>query len=272
MLLAVTSVNLLARAGRPQPDPLAVPLAEAASGYRRCVLENSSDCPEPEDLPQGVEGAAAASRRSHHDGLPGRCRSDLGPCRSDGRAGTSRRDPRVSEAARATVVTLQIVRGARVPGPARARHPGGTLFRPVITRQQDLSTALWEQGNALYVLSAPVDESAMAGIYLKSEVGHQQPLMDTHPTPGCRGDGLSRGAPRGVPGARRARGFGGPVRGPPSLTNQILEFALYPVVVEFSRGHALDVVGRRCGRPWLSSPRSASVCGVMVTLSSVKSG
>src|SRR5262245_50231626 len=48
-LLVVTSVNVLAPRQRP-PDPLAVPLAEAASGYRRCALEQELGLSGPENL------------------------------------------------------------------------------------------------------------------------------------------------------------------------------------------------------------------------------
>jgi anti-sigma factor RsiW len=173
-LLVVTSVGLLVARSRPQPDPLAVPLAEAASGYRREVLEQQLGRSGPADV------ARALAELQQRLGVPTttafRGDDDFALVAADptdalGRPGAIL----VFRSREGLVVTLQIVRAPEFQVPRERGTLVGEKFRPVITRQKDLSTALWKQGNALYALSAPVDEAAMAKIYLKVRLGTSNP-------------------------------------------------------------------------------------------------
>lgn len=173
MLLAVTSVNMLVARGRQHPDPLAVPLAEAASGYRRCLLEQQLGLPGPDDLSKvlkELQQRLGVPTTTAFSGDADLTLVHVDPTEALGRPGAIL----VYRSREGHVVTLQIVRAPEFQVPRERGTPVGR-FRPVITRQQDLSTALWKQGNALYALSAPVDESAMAGIYLKVRLGTSNP-------------------------------------------------------------------------------------------------
>jgi anti-sigma factor RsiW len=172
-LLAVTSVDLLLARTRPQPDPLAVPLAEAASGHRRCVLEQQLGIAGPEDLGKilkELQQRLGVPTTTAFQGDADLALVHVDPTETLGRPGAIL----VFRSRDGDVVTLQIVRAPEFQVPRERGTPVGR-FRPVITRQQDLSTALWKQGNALYALSAPVDEKAMAGIYLKVRLGTSNP-------------------------------------------------------------------------------------------------
>ncbi len=72
------------------------------------------------------------------------------------------------------LVTLLIVRAPEVSIPRERGTPVGP-YRPILRRQQDVSTALWKQGNAVYGLSAPVDEAEIARLYLKVRQGTSNP-------------------------------------------------------------------------------------------------
>jgi hypothetical protein len=72
------------------------------------------------------------------------------------------------------LVTLLIVRAPEIAIPRERGTPVGP-FRPVLRRQEDVSTALWKQGNAVYGLSAPVDEAEIARLYLKVRQGTSNP-------------------------------------------------------------------------------------------------
>jgi hypothetical protein len=170
MLLVVGSAALVVSRTR-QADPLAGPLAEAVAGYRRSVLEQQVG--RPDDV-----GRALAELQRHLD-VPTTTafRGDaeltlvaVEPALVLGRPGAiltfRRRDGRL--------VTLQIVRAPDVQIPRERGTPIGP-FRPILKRQQDLSTALWKQGNAVYALSAPVSEAEMAQIYLRVRQGTTNP-------------------------------------------------------------------------------------------------
>jgi anti-sigma factor RsiW len=172
-LLVVTSVNLLVARTRPQPDPLAVPLAEAASGYRRCLLEQQLGISGPDDLGKilkELQQRLGVPTTTAFQGDADLALVHVDPTETLGRPGAIL----VFQSRDGHLVTLQIVRAPDFQVPRERGTPVGR-FRPVITRHQDLSTALWKQGNALYALSAPVDETAMAGIYLKVRLGTSNP-------------------------------------------------------------------------------------------------
>jgi anti-sigma factor RsiW len=154
-----------------QADPLAVPLAEAVAGYRRSALEQQVG------RPDDVEKALAELQQ--HLGVPtttafkGDAELTLvavEPALVLGRPGAlltfRRRDGRL--------VALQIVRAPDVQIPRERGTPIGP-FRPVLKRQDDLSAAVWKQGNAFYALSAPVSEAEMAQIYLRVRQGTTNP-------------------------------------------------------------------------------------------------
>ena len=173
-LLVVASAGLIVARGRPQPDPLAVPLAEAASGYRREVLEHQLGWTGPADvvralaeLQQRLDVPTTTAFRGDAD----LALVDVDPAETLGRPGAIL----VFRSRDGLLVTLQIVRAPEFNVPRERGTLVGEKFRPVITRQKDLSTALWKQGNALYALSAPVDEAAMAKIYLKVRLGTSNP-------------------------------------------------------------------------------------------------
>ena len=173
-LLVVTSVGLIVARGRPQPDPLAIPLAEAASSYRREVLEHQLGWTGPADvvralaeLQQRLDVPTTTAFRGDAD----LALVDVDPAETLGRPGAIL----VFRSRDGLLVTLQIVRAPEFHVPRERGTLVGEKFRPVITRQKDLSTALWKQGNALYALSAPVDEAAMAKIYLKVRLGTSNP-------------------------------------------------------------------------------------------------
>jgi anti-sigma factor RsiW len=156
-----------------QPDPLAAPLAEVASAYRRCVLEQQLGRGRSADL---VKALAEMQQRlgvpttTAFHGDPDLTLVAADPTYALGRPGAIL----IFRSREGQVVTLQIVRAPEFQVPRERGTPVGR-FRPVITRQHDVSTALWKQGNALYALSAPVDEAAMADIYLKVRLGTSNP-------------------------------------------------------------------------------------------------
>jgi anti-sigma factor RsiW len=173
-LLVVTSAGLIVARGRPQPDPLAVPLAEAASAYRREALEQQLGLAGPADVVRAL--AELQQRLDVPTTTAFRGDADLALVAADptdamGRPGAIL----VFRTRDGLLVTLQIVRAPEFQVPRERGTPVAGRFRPVITRQRDLSTALWKQGNALYALSAPVNEAAMADIYLKVRLGTSNP-------------------------------------------------------------------------------------------------
>jgi anti-sigma factor RsiW len=171
-LLVVTSAGLMVARGR-QPDPLAAPLAEAASTYRRCELEQQLGTGGPADLGKALvemQRRLGVPTTTAFHGDPDLTLVAADPTYALGRPGAIL----IFRSREGQVVTLQIVRAPEFQVPRERGTPVGR-FRPVITRQHDLSTALWKQGNALYALSAPVDESAMADIYLKVRLGTSNP-------------------------------------------------------------------------------------------------
>lgn len=68
------------------------------------------------------------------------------------------------------LVTLEILPGGDVTIP-KDRTRQVHQFRPMLTRAKDLGVALWRQGAALYVLTAPLDEEGLANLYLKVRLG-----------------------------------------------------------------------------------------------------
>jgi anti-sigma factor RsiW len=170
-LLVVTAGTLVAR-GR-QPDPLAAPLAEVATAYRRCELEQQLGRAVPGDLGKSLaemqQRLGVPTTTAFH-GDPDLTLVAADPTYALGRPGAIL----IFRSRQGQVVTLQIVRAPEFQVPRERGTPVGR-FRPVITRQHDLATALWKQGNALYALSAPVDEAAMADIYLKVRLGTSNP-------------------------------------------------------------------------------------------------
>lgn len=173
-LLVVTSAGLIIARGRPQPDPLAGPMAEAVSSYRRQVLEQQLGWTGPADvvralaeLQQRLDVPTTTAFRGDADlALVG-----VDPAETLGRPGAIL----VFRSREGLLVTLQIVRAPEFTVPRDRGTLVGGQFRPVITRQKDLSMALWKQGNAFYALSAPVDEKSMADIYLKVRLGTSNP-------------------------------------------------------------------------------------------------
>jgi len=170
----VASAGLLVARSRPQPDPLAVPMAEAASSYRREVLEHQLGWPGPADVARAL--AELQQRLDVPTTTAFRGDDDLAlvqvdPAETLGRPGAIL----VFRSREGLLVTLQIVRAPEFDVPNERRTLVGGRFRPVIARQKDLSMALWKQGNAFYALSAPVDEKAMAEIYLKVRLGTSNP-------------------------------------------------------------------------------------------------
>jgi hypothetical protein len=168
----VTSAGLMVAKGR-QPDPLAVPLAEVASTYRRCELEQQLGTGGPANLGKALvemQRRLGVPTTTAFHGDPDLTLVAADPTYALGRPGAIL----IFRSREGQVVTLQIVRAPEFQVPRERGTPVGR-FRPVITRQHDLSTALWKQGNALYALSAPVDESAMADIYLKVRLGTSNP-------------------------------------------------------------------------------------------------
>jgi len=173
-LLLVTSAGLMIERGRPQPDPLAVPMAEAASSYRRQLLEQQLGWTGPADVVRAL--AELQKRLDVPTTTAFRGDSDLAlvsvdPAETLGRPGAIL----VFKSREGLLVTLQIVRAPEFNVPRERGTLVGGKFRPVITREKDLSMALWKQGNAFYALSAPVDEKAMADIYLKVRLGTSNP-------------------------------------------------------------------------------------------------
>ena len=171
-LLAVTSAGLIAARSR-QPDPLAPTLAEVAAAYRRCALEQQLGRSGSENLEKvlaDIQQRLGVPTTTAFHGDPDLTLVAADPTYALGRPGAiltfRSRDGQV--------VTLQIVRAPEFQVPRDRGTPVGR-FRPVITRQHDFSTALWKQGNALYALSAPVDQAAMADIYLKVRLGTSNP-------------------------------------------------------------------------------------------------
>jgi anti-sigma factor RsiW len=68
------------------------------------------------------------------------------------------------------VVTLEVLPGGDVTIPKDKTRPV-KQFRPMLTRAKDLGVALWRQGPALYLLTAPLDEQGLADLYLKVRLG-----------------------------------------------------------------------------------------------------
>ncbi|MGH7331707.1 MAG: anti-sigma factor family protein [Candidatus Rokuibacteriota bacterium] len=172
MLLVVAAMSLILARAR-QPDPLTVPLAEALAGHRRGVLETELRASEKADVDRVV------TEIQQRLGVPTttafRGDADLRlvavePTYSLGHPGAILvfRDPD------GRLVTLLIVRAPEVAIPRERGTPVGP-FRPILRRQQDVSTALWKQGNAVYGLSAPVDEAEIARLYLKVRQGTSNP-------------------------------------------------------------------------------------------------
>jgi anti-sigma factor (TIGR02949 family) len=173
-LLVVSAGGLIAARGRPQPDPLAGPMAEAASIYRRELLEYQLGRTGPADVARAL--AELQQRLDVPTTTAFRGDDDLALVRVDpaetlGRPGATL----VFRSREGLLVTLQIVRAPEFQVPRERGTLVAGRFRPVITRQKDLSMALWKQGNAFYALSAPVDEKAMADIYLKVRLGTSNP-------------------------------------------------------------------------------------------------
>jgi anti-sigma factor RsiW len=66
----------------------------------------------------------------------------------------------------ARLVTLDILPGNEVQiPPDRTRQV--QKFRPVLTRVEPCGVALWKQEGSLYVLTAPVDDQELAGVFVK---------------------------------------------------------------------------------------------------------
>jgi anti-sigma factor RsiW len=171
-LLVVIAATLVASRAR-QPDPLAVPLAEVVAGYRRSALEQQIVRPGPDDLNRIL--IELQQRLGVPTTTAFRGDADLTLVAVDPTYALSRPGAiLVFQDHQGQIVTLQIVRAPEVQIPRERGTPVGR-FRPIITRQQDLSTALWKQGNAVYALSAPVDEAAMARIYLTVRLGTSNP-------------------------------------------------------------------------------------------------
>jgi anti-sigma factor RsiW len=64
------------------------------------------------------------------------------------------------------LVTLEILPGGDLKVP-RERTRAVQQFRPMLTRADQLGVALWRQGQAFYLLTAPMDEEELAQLYLK---------------------------------------------------------------------------------------------------------
>jgi len=172
MLLVVASVSLILARTR-QPDPLTVPLAEALAGYRRGVLELELRGSERADIDRVV--AEIQQRLGVPTTTAFRGDADLRlvavePTYALGHPGAIL----VFRGSDGRLVTLLIVRAPEVMIPRERGTPVGP-FRPVLRRQQDVSTALWKQGNAVYGLSAPVDQAEIARLYLKVRQGTTNP-------------------------------------------------------------------------------------------------
>ena len=172
MLLAVTAIAMIYARTR-QPDPLTVPLAETLAGHRRGVLEAELRGNEKGDVDRVV--AEIQQRLGVPTTTAFRGDTDLRlvgvePTYALGHPGAILvfRDPE------GRLVTLLIVRAPEVAIPRERGTPVGP-YRPVLRRQQDVSTALWKQGNAVYGLSAPVDEAEIARLYLKVRQGTSNP-------------------------------------------------------------------------------------------------
>jgi anti-sigma factor RsiW len=167
MLLLVAAISLILARTR-QPDPLTVPLAETLAGHRRGVLETEL---------RGSDRVVAEIQQRLGVPTTTAFRGDadlrlvaVEPTYALGHPGAILvfRDPE------GRLVTLLIVRAPEVAIPRERGTPVGP-FRPVLRRQQDVSTALWKQGNAVYGLSAPVDEAEIARLYLKVRQGTSNP-------------------------------------------------------------------------------------------------
>ena len=64
------------------------------------------------------------------------------------------------------LVTLEILPGGDLKVP-RERTRAVQQFHPMLTRADQLGVALWRQGAAFYLLTAPMDEEELARLYLK---------------------------------------------------------------------------------------------------------
>jgi len=64
------------------------------------------------------------------------------------------------------LVTLEILPGGDLKVP-RERTRAVQQYRPMLTRADQLGVALWRQGQAFYLLTAPMDEEELAQLYLK---------------------------------------------------------------------------------------------------------
>jgi anti-sigma factor RsiW len=64
------------------------------------------------------------------------------------------------------LVTLEILPGGDLKVP-RERTRAVQQFHPMLTRADQLGVALWRQGPAFYLLTAPMDEEELARLYLK---------------------------------------------------------------------------------------------------------
>jgi anti-sigma factor RsiW len=64
------------------------------------------------------------------------------------------------------LVTLEILPGGDLKVP-RERTRAVQQFHPMLTRAEQLGVALWRQGPAFYLLTAPMDEAELAQLYLK---------------------------------------------------------------------------------------------------------
>ena len=172
MLLVVAVASLILNQAR-QSDPLTVPLAEALAGYRRGVLETELRGSERADIDRVV--AEIQQRFGVPTTTAFRGDADLPlvavePTHALGHPGAIL----VFRSREGRLVTLLIVRAPEIAIPRERGTPVGP-FRPVLRQQQDVSTALWKQGNAVYGLSAPVDEKEIARLYLKVRQGTSNP-------------------------------------------------------------------------------------------------
>jgi len=172
VLLVVAATSVILTRTR-QPDPLTIPLAEALAGHRRGVLETELRGSEKADVDRVV--AEIQQRLGVPTTTAFRGDADLPlvavePTYALGHPGAIL----VFRSPEGRLVTLLIVRAPEVAIPRERGTPVGP-FRPILRRQQDVSTALWKQGNAVYGLSAPVDEKEIARLYLKVRQGTSNP-------------------------------------------------------------------------------------------------
>jgi anti-sigma factor RsiW len=172
MLLVLAAISVIIARPR-QPDPLTVPLAEALAGHRRGVLRAELTASEKADVDRLVTEIQQRLGVPTTTAFRGDAQLRLvsvTPTYALGHPGAILvfRDPNDR------LVTLLIVRAPEVSIPRERGTPVGP-FRPILRRQQDVSTALWKQGNAVYSLSAPVDEAEIARLYLKVRQGTSNP-------------------------------------------------------------------------------------------------